>query len=70
VEKRKTTHDLGASDSEVTQKTIMMLPVMYWYQNWAQSARIINEVMTWLEQQTEGEHLYLLHLPSIQQYVR
>jgi hypothetical protein len=29
VEKRKTTHDLGASDSEVTQKTIMMLPVMY-----------------------------------------
>jgi late competence protein required for DNA uptake (superfamily II DNA/RNA helicase) len=43
---------------------------MYWYQNWAQSARKINEVMAWLEQQTKSEHLHLLHLPSIQQYVR
>jgi hypothetical protein len=33
VEKRKTTHDLGASDSEVTQKTTVMIPVKYRYQN-------------------------------------
>jgi hypothetical protein len=27
--KRKTIHDLGASDSEVTLKTMMTLPAMY-----------------------------------------
>jgi mevalonate kinase len=29
----------------------------------------INEVVTWLEQQTDSEHLHLLHLVNIKQYV-
>jgi hypothetical protein len=29
----------------------------------------VNEVMTWLEQQTDREHLHLLHLVNIKQYV-
>jgi hypothetical protein len=33
------------------------------------SCHIINEMVAWLEQQTDSEHLYLLHLASIKQYV-
>jgi hypothetical protein len=29
----------------------------------------IKEVMTWFEQQTDSEHLHLLHLVNIKQYV-
>jgi hypothetical protein len=29
----------------------------------------MNEVMTWLEQQTDSENLHLLHLVNIKQYV-
>jgi hypothetical protein len=29
----------------------------------------INEVMTWLKQQTDNEHFHLLHLVNIKQYV-
>jgi hypothetical protein len=28
-----------------------------------------NELMTWLEQQTDCKHLHLLHLANIKQYV-
>jgi hypothetical protein len=29
----------------------------------------MNEVMTWLEQQTDSENLHMLHLVNIKQYV-
>jgi hypothetical protein len=29
----------------------------------------MNEMMTWLEQQTNSEHLHLLHMANIKQYV-
>jgi hypothetical protein len=65
----KTTDELGASDigsdpeDNGDDSCEMVVPKL------SKVLENINEVMTWLEQQTDSEHLHLLHLDNTEQYV-
>jgi hypothetical protein len=69
VKDGKTTDRLGASDTGSDSEDNgdytceVMVPKL------SKVLENINEVMTWLEQQTDSEHLHLLHLVNIKQYV-
>jgi hypothetical protein len=65
VKNGKTTDELGASDSEDNSDDSceVVVPKL------SKVLENINEAMTWLEQQTYSEHLRLLHLVNIKQYV-
>jgi hypothetical protein len=69
VKNGKTTDRLGASDTGSDSEgngcdsCKVMVPKL------SKVLENINEVMTWLAQQTDSEQLYLLHLVNIMQYV-
>jgi hypothetical protein len=65
VKNGKTTDELGASDTgsdsagNGNDSCEVVVPKL------SKVLENINEVMTWLEQQTDSEHLHLLHLVNI-----
>jgi hypothetical protein len=69
VKNEKTTDELGASDigsdseDNGDDSCEVVVPKL------SKVLENINGVMTWLEQQTDSEHLHLLHLVNIKQYV-
>jgi hypothetical protein len=69
VKNGKTTDELGASDTRSDSEDNgddsceVMVPKLN------KVLENINEVMTWLEQQTDSEYLHLLHLVNIKKYV-
>jgi hypothetical protein len=58
-----------ASLEPVTQKTRVMISCEVVVPNLSKILENINEVKRWLEEECDSEHLHLLHLINIKQYV-